>query len=216
MNTAVSTHLSRGLRAPQRVAHWARAKAQAGIVLMVALITLVVLSLGAVALFRSTDMVNLQAGAMSFMMDHNNKADLCVRRAVSWMTDPGSGLNLASGADQPAFNYFGRQFTPNQTDAKYGLHSSLVSSTSNTWMGAAPNIDAGGGVTVNCTIERLCTRLDPADRTHCEMAALPRGGQGIAGSQQPTVGSFPAFRVTTRVDGVRGTQFLQVTIAPTP
>jgi hypothetical protein len=193
-----------------------RIKQQAGIILMVALITLVVLSMGAIALFRSTDVVTLQAGAMAFMMDHNNKADLCVRRAVSWMTDPASGLDLSSGNDQPNFNYYGRQFTPAQLDARYGLHTSLVSNTNNAWMGAAPNIDAGGGVTVNCTIERLCQRVDPADRNHCQMATMPRGGQGIAGSQQPSVGAFPAYRITTRVDGTRGTQFLQVTIAPNP
>jgi type IV pilus assembly protein PilX len=190
------------------------AQQQAGLVLMVALITLILLSLGAVALFRSTDVVSLQAGAMSFMMDHNNKADLCVRRAMSWMTDPASGLNIASGNDQANFNYYGRQFTPAQTDAKYGVHTSLLAGGANTWMGAAPDIDAGGGVRVNCTIERLCQRIDPADRSHCEMATLPRGGQGLAGSQQPTVGSFAAYRITTRVDGVKGTQFLQVTVAP--
>jgi type IV pilus assembly protein PilX len=198
----------------QRPSFVRRVKTQAGLVLVVALITLVVLSLGAIALFRSTDVVNLQAGAMAFSMDHNNKADLCVRRAISWMTDPASGLDLTVGTDQPNFNYFGRQFTPAQTNAEYGVHANLLSTTSNGWMGAAPNIDAGGGVTVNCTIERLCQNATAADRSHCQMASMPRGGQGIAGSQQPNVGSFPAYRVTTRVDGLRGSHFLQVTIAP--
>jgi type IV pilus assembly protein PilX len=192
----------------------ARRAGQTGLVLMVALITLVVMSLGAVALNRSTDVVTLQAGAMTFMMDNNNKADLCVRRAISWMTDPASGLDISSGNDQPNFNYFGRQFTPAQLSPAYGLHASMVAASGSAWMGNAPEIDAGGGVRVNCTIERLCQNITPADTSHCEMASLPLGGQGVAGMQQPSFGSAPAYRITTRVDAFRGTQFLQVTIAP--
>jgi hypothetical protein len=190
------------------------AKQQRGIVIIVALICLVMLSLGAIGLYRSTDIVTLQAGSVAFMVDQNNKSELCVRRAVAWMSDPASGLDVQSGADQPQFNYFGRQFSPSQSNTKYGVHSSLLSSRVNTWMGNAPDIDGGNGVTLNCTIERLCLRADKADKTHCEMATQAEGGQGLSGSQQPDIGNFPAYRITTRVDGTRGSSFLQVTVSP--
>jgi type IV pilus assembly protein PilX len=191
-----------------------RKKSQAGIVLIVALICLVILSLGAIGLYRSTDVATLQAGSVSLMVDQNNKSEICVRRAVSWMADPASGLDVRSGADQPQFNYYGRQFTPAQSNAKYTVNANLLSTRNNGWMGTAPDIDAGDGVRLNCTIERLCQRVDKADKTHCEMATLPEGGQGLAGSQQPDVGNFPAYRITTRVDGTRGSAFLQVTVSP--
>jgi type IV pilus assembly protein PilX len=192
----------------------ARKQAQTGIVLIVALICLVVLSLGAIGLYRSTDLATVQAGNVSLMVDQNNKSELCVRRAISWMADPTSGLDVQSGADQPQFNYYGRQFTPTQSNPKYTVNANLLATRNNGWMGTAADINAGDGVILNCTIERLCQRTDKADKTHCEMATLPEGGQGLAGSQQPDVGNFPAYRITTRVDGTRGSAFLQVTVSP--
>lgn len=189
-------------------------QSQHGLVLMVALITLVLMSMGAIALYRSTDIVTLQSGAVAFMMDSRNKSDLCVRRAISWMTDPASGLDISSGTDQPNFNYYGRQFSPAQMNVAHGVHARMLDSSGFGWMGAAPTIDAGGGVSMNCTIERLCQNTTAADISHCEMASLPLGGQGVSGMQQPSFGGAPAYRVTTRVDSIRGTQLHQVTITP--
>lgn len=182
--------------------------------LFIALVALAAMALVAVAMYRSSDLANLQSGNVALLQDQANKGDICVRRVMTWMADPASGLDLNSGANQPAFNYYGTQFTPTALDARYGIASNLLTQPTNSWMGGAPDIDAGGGVRVNCVIERMCTRSTAADSSHCQMAGAAVGGQGKDGSIFPSIGVYPAYRVTTRVDGVRGTTFSQVTLAP--
>ncbi len=188
---------------------------QRGVMLFIALITLAAMALVAVALFRSTDLATLQSGNVALMNDQSNRGDMCVRRAISWVSDPASGLDLDGTGNQAAFNYFGVQFTTAQMDARYGIPTNMLTQSSNGWMGTAPDIDAGGGVRVNCIIERMCTRPDPANASHCQMASSTITAQGKDGSSAgPTVGAFAAYRVTTRVDGVKGTTFTQVTLSP--
>ncbi len=182
--------------------------------LFVALIALAAMALIGAAMYRSSDLAGLQSGNVALLQDQTNKADICVRRAMTWMADAASGLDANSGANQPAFNYFGTQFTPQALDGRYGMARNLLTQPTNAWMGAAPDIDAGGGVRVNCVIERMCTRPVAADASHCQMAGSQVGGQGKDGSTFPSIGVYPAFRVTVRVDGVRGTTFTQVTLAP--
>jgi type IV pilus assembly protein PilX len=191
-----------------------RATRQRGVMLFIALIALAAMALVAVAMYRSNDLANLQSGNVALLQDQSNKADICVRRVMTWMSDSASGLDLNSGADQAAFNYFGTQFTPVALDARYGIARNLLTQPTNGWMGSAPDIDAGGGVRVNCVIERMCTRPTAADASHCQMSGAAVGGQGKDGSTFPSIGVYPAYRVTTRVDGVRGTTFSQVTLAP--
>ncbi|MFT4101748.1 MAG: hypothetical protein QM674_12050 [Burkholderiaceae bacterium] len=185
---------------------------QQGITLVVALITVVAMSLAALAMYRSVDVATLQSGNVARLTDQANKADLCVRRAITWMTD--GSIDLQSGASNAARNYYGVQFAPNEMDGRYNLNSRLVSSTDNGWMGAAPDIDAGEGVRVNCVIERACSRAEVAEASHCQMAGGALGGQGKDGTKEIGVGALPVFRVSTRVDSDKGVSFSQVTLGP--
>lgn len=185
---------------------------QRGITLVVALITVIAMSLAALAMYRSVDVATLQSGNVARLTDQANKADLCVRRAITWMTD--ASIDLQSGASNPSRNYHGVQFAPNDMDGRYNLHSSLVSNSDNGWMGSAPDIDAGEGVRVNCVIERVCVRAEPADASHCQMAGGALGGQGKDGTKEIGIGALPVFRVSTRVDSDKGVSFSQVTLGP--
>lgn len=192
-----------------------RRSAQGGATLLIALITLVAMALVAVAMYRSVDVATLQSGNVALMADQNNKADLCVRRAVTWLSDPTSGLSLNSTADNAAFNYRATQFPPSQLDARYGLPSAMLSnSTSNSWMGSAPDITVPGdsSTRVNCVIERMCTQAGVPQTTFCQMPPVQPSTTG--GNADATVTTYPAIRVTTRVDGPRGVSFLQVTLGP--
>lgn len=190
-------------------------RAQRGAMLVVVLVCLTAMALVAAALYRSVDLATLGAGNLALATDNQNRSEMCVRRAVSWMADTTtSGLDLNGTGTQAAFNYFGVQFKPGDMDMRFGLPKKLVAGGSNGWMGTAPDIDAGDGTKVNCVIERLCTQPKAADATHCQMSGGALGGQGKDGTMAPTVGNYPAYRVSTRVDGVRGTSFSQVTLVP--
>ena len=187
-------------------------RGQRGVALFVALITVAAMSLVAVAMYRSVDIATLQSGNIALMADQTNKADMCVRRAITWLSS--GAVNMQSGTNDAARNYYGVQFTPAQLDARYGMHKSLIASSDNSWMGSAPDINAGEGVRVNCVIERVCRRVDEADASHCQMPGGALGGQGKAGSEFPKVAALPVFRVTTRVDGTKGVTFSKVTLGP--
>lgn len=189
-----------------------RRRIQQGVALFVALITVAAMSLIAVAMYRSVDIATLQSGNIALLADQNNKADMCVRRAITWMSS--GAVNMQQGTTDAAHNYFGVQFTPAQLNERYGMHKNIVARSNNSWMGTAPDIDAGDGVRVNCVIERVCRRVDEADASHCQMPGGALGGQGKAGSEFPKVAALPVFRVTTRVDGVKGVTFSQVTLGP--
>lgn len=70
-----------------------RARAQRGVSLLFALLALVALSLGTLALVRSVDTGSLLLGNIGFKQDATSAADQAARQAIDWLTTNSAVLN---------------------------------------------------------------------------------------------------------------------------
>lgn len=187
--------------------------AQAGVVLMMALIVLVAMTLAGIALVRSVDTSNLIAGNLAFKQAATNSGDTGVEAAVAWMaTNSGalsndalaqgyaSSMNPRLGANQTWDNYWSTSLVPN------GQVVTL-----------AP--DAAGN-TVSYTIQRLCNQANLASSSINVDCASSMWNVNVASSSR-TAGTVALvaiqqtlYRVTARIQGPRNTvSYVQAIIA---
>ncbi len=192
----------------QRVAH-----RQQGVVLFLALIVLVAMMLGGVALFRSMDIATISVGNISMQRNATRSGDSAVEAAVTWLTAAGNGLFN----DSPANGYMAAGISPgatkgaNQTWAEYWQQLASVYTPTSLAEDAAGN-------TASYLIQRLCT-----------ISGRPySGGSGGAPAvscvEPPATGSTSCpsppcatrvsgtyYRILVRTTGPRGVvSFLQV------
>lgn len=206
---------------------------QSGIVLFIALIALVVMSLAAVALIRSTDTNTLIAGNLAFKQSATTSADAGIEAAIAQLitmrdATANVGINVNTSASH----------TYNVTDlnARPGYHSSVCevyNTTTNqcttplnnllldsVWAASTKNAvqlttDIITGNTVSYIIQRMCkkpnTAIDSADCLSGGSAENNRGesikryNDVCEGEGCPTPAISPQFRVTVRVAGPRNT-----------
>ena len=76
----------------KHTAHPKRLRRSQGVALIFALITLVALMLGALALVRNTDTAALVLGNLGFKQDATQSADQATREAINWLN-----INSAAG-----------------------------------------------------------------------------------------------------------------------
>ncbi|MGE5450233.1 MAG: pilus assembly protein PilX [Acidobacteriota bacterium] len=72
---------------------------QSGVSLIFALITLIALMMGALALVRNTDTASLLLGNLGFKQDATLSADQATRIAISWLNANSAGLNADMATD---------------------------------------------------------------------------------------------------------------------
>lgn len=184
---------------------------QAGVVLFVALIALLVLSLAAVGLIRSVDTSTLIAGNLAFKQSANYSADHGVEAAIAWIN---SNPALLDG-DASANGYFA---SLNSDNSPNNDKEKLFESTTweeNTGFASGDGINAGvetsSGNTIRYIIQRMCKKSGPADSTNeCLYGAGTEGGNSNAstayiGGIKGNTSRSPIYRVTARVDGPKNT-----------
>lgn len=206
-----------------------RAKPQSGIIVFIALIALLVLSLAAVALLRSTDTAGVISGNVAFKEATTKAADTGAERAFN-------ALPALAVADVDVPNQYFRLM---QAVDAYGMPTTI------NWA-SVPCYDIAGGTTaISCTdnsayrvqyvIDRLCTTA-PATTdsltlltSECVAGQPFSAGGGAAGSDlnshaqttnvfgslTPPPPTRPTihYRVTVRVQGPRNTSsIVQTTI----
>lgn len=184
---------------------------QAGVVLFVALIALLVLSLAAVGLIRSVDTSTLIAGNLAFKQSAKYSSDHGVEAAIAWVN------NNPALLDGDALN---NGYFANLTSAESPGNDKEKLFNADTWsenvgFAAGDGIDAGletsSGNTIRYIIQRMCKNAGPADSTNeCLYGAGQDGGNAnssaayIGGAKGNTSRS-PIYRVTARVDGPKNT-----------
>lgn len=187
---------------------------QSGVVLFIALITLVVIMLAAVALVRSVDTGNLIAGNVSFRRAATSSADTGVENAITW-------ISAKEVADQAKDPFSDASHVLNSTDAANGYYSNEPGDTSDasfvnvtsaaTWVDGKSKAVAGtdaSGNSVRYIIQRMCKTADVAlDKDNCIFSdAEVDTGSKKGGFPKPTKnGSSVMYRVTARVTGPRNT-----------
>lgn len=189
---------------------------QRGVVLFIALISLVAMTLAAIALIRSVDTSTMIAGNLAFKQAATVSADTGIEEAISWLSlnnnatlnnDSTSNGYYATGQD--ALDLTGNRTTSTGDDFDWSTQSKLVTDAV-----GDPNTDASGNE-VRYVIHRLCraagVHTDPA--TGCLLAsATSSTGDSMRSLRAEEVGltgtstlSGPYYRVTVRVRGPRST-----------
>jgi type IV pilus assembly protein PilX len=187
-------------------------------VLFVALIVMVVMTLAAIALFRSAETTNQAMGNLALRQASIAPANLAVEAAAaSLFPDANNGGPMIAdrNRDEPAQNY--RSSYRRQRD-RLGVPAPLQSESSARALAVQLRDDANHEVTY--LIERMCdddSAAKPGDgapgATWCEMVPAGAAAGGAAVGSPSTAPSTPFYRVTVRVDGPKKTMtFLQTAL----
>lgn len=185
---------------------------QRGIVLVFALITLVIMMIGAVAISRSLNSSQFTLGNIGFKRDLTNQGE----RALQLVMDAvrGSGAladEAARNADLPAANYSASMLPTNAQ----GIPLALLNNTAFASVGNTANdmdVGNGTGITIRYVIDRMALAAGPCSSTNCTMANEPIYGGPKLNPPPPPPPDQSIFRLTLRVSGPRNTvSFFQST-----
>lgn len=203
-------------------------RAQRGVSMLFALVALVMLTLGAVALVRSIDTGTLVLGNLGFKQDALSAGSVGTERAIGWLQ---ANMGATLDKDQLA-NGYSSVAMPKLDPTGRTLASSATSLVLVDWSGAnscdppgrngrpvvclpaSAEIAVNGGNKVRYVITRLCAASGPPDATNdCVLpvastggGSSQRGSLGYGGSTRFVAQSLGTYyRIITRTEGVRGT-----------
>jgi Tfp pilus assembly protein PilX len=193
-----------------------RSRRQRGVSMLIALIGLLLMTIGAVAMVRSFDTGSVLAGNLAFRRDAGHQGDRGVAAAQALLNDGLLATGTARERDDPASNYSAVRLA---TDAG-GIPLVLLSESqfNTTGMKAGNDIvDKDSAVTIRYVIDRQCSTPGPFDPARCA-ASPPTPVSSLGGTHwlpKPDASADAVYRVTVRVDGPRSTQaFVQATFSP--
>jgi Tfp pilus assembly protein PilX len=197
---------------------------QRGVVLMIALIMLVAMTLGGLALVRSVNMTNIIAGNLAFQQGATNSGDTGIEVAINWL-EANNGVNLYistaaqgytatrqdPGAGQ-SWDAFWRAVLVNQAVTV----NPAAAGTIMAYTASAPN---SAGNTVSFAIQRLCAQPLPPSAAGAGCSQPPAtistsSSSKGAGVVALTYGSQVYYRITSRIAGPRNTvSYVQAIVA---
>lgn len=201
-----------------------RARAQRGVSMLFALMTLAALSLAAVALVRSVDSGSLVAGNLGFKQDATAASARASELAIKYLKDNVAGTVLEQ--DVPAQGYYaasldGLDVTGGATTSANklalvdwnadGCKYVVAANFNGTCKQAAPE-DTVNGNKVRWIITRLCSAAGPVEagnpcarpKSVSTTTASERGELASGGRITSSVAS-PYYRVVVRTQGGRNT-----------
>ena len=183
---------------------------QRGVVLIFALLVLLILAIGSVAVLRSVGNSLTSAGNLAFHRDLVNQAEVAVANVMTEFKTNALPLGGVTTTNVLAANY-SAQALPTNTQ---GIPTALLDDTVFPTVGTAPDlVGATPGVKIRYVIDRLCNATGGANSPHCvQSSALPTGGSTPNLTSALLPPSATVYRVSVRVTGPRQTQaFLQTT-----
>lgn len=183
-----------------------------GVVLFFALVSLLAMSLAAVALIRSVDTSTLIAGNLAFKQAATSSGDEGTEAAIVWleaMQAANTAKNVITDATHP--------FNITDLSARPGYHSNidptLNLTDSATWDDSHSVLVGtdGSDNTVRYIIQRVCrTANQPVQSANClfgvdpsnpNPANVPLPQDICVGAGCPAAGRTPQFRITSRTTG---------------
>lgn len=180
---------------------------QGGVVMFLALISLLTLTLTGLALFRTVDSGILVAGNMAMKNSALRSGDAGIERAANWLytinaTTPNTLLANGTGYSASGLN-------DDQTSCANQTWSACWTILSGLYGTTALAAD-GAGNTVQYIVQRLC---DPAGRCAQSPQSLDPTKKT---NQQLLLGPGSTYyRIIVRIDGVRNTvSLIQAVVAP--
>jgi type IV pilus assembly protein PilX len=216
-------------RPPHRWATTITRRSQAGMVMIVALIILVAMTLGGLALMRSMDTSNLIAGNMAFQQAATHSADAGVEAAIAWLetTNIAAARNLDSSVPAAGYAASTNNVAANQTGETFWNSLSAFGvcflPVINGACSVTPGVANTAGNKIGFMIQRLCNGAGTTTGNGCSIspgAAAPSDNSGEsleAGGEilsQTGVNSAVYYRITVRVSGPRNTvSFVQAVVS---
>jgi type IV pilus assembly protein PilX len=186
---------------------------QRGVVLIFALIVLLILTIGAVALMRSMHSSLFAAGNLAFRRDLTNQGEQAVANVMAEF-QPGGILSTSGVTDSDLISANYKSFTLPTDSNPQGVPNALLNDTTFLTVGQVANDITGAtpDVTIRYVIHRLCNVTGvPSSATCVQSTGIPTGG----GHNRNTAVAPPSatvYRLSVRVTGPRSTQvFLQTT-----
>jgi type IV pilus assembly protein PilX len=184
---------------------------QRGVVLIFALIILLILAIGAVALVRSMNSSLLSAGNLAFRRDLVNQGEQAISTVMTEFKTQGPPLNGITTGSVVAANY---SATILPTNAQ-GVPNALLNATTFATVGTTANEITGAtpDVKIDYWIDRLCVAgtVQPSIAACVQSSGLPLGGKAYE-NVAVAAPSATVYRISVRVTGPRNTQvFLQST-----
>ncbi|MBE7419942.1 MAG: hypothetical protein HS128_19730 [Ideonella sp.] len=184
--------------------------------LLIALILLVALSLGGIALIRSVSTSNMIAGNLAFQQAATHSADAGVESAIAFLEANSAGTlttlhsNILSGG--------GTRYVAQRQDPAAGQSWDAFWNTTLASSGAVNSLaqDAAGN-TVSYVIHRLCNATGAPVYPGC--SSSPTDATSVGNSQGAGVVHLTGqrqvyYRITARVTGPRNTlSYVQVVVA---
>jgi type IV pilus assembly protein PilX len=189
---------------------------QRGIALFVALIVMVALSLAGVALIRSIDTTTSVTGNIAFRQAALLQANWAIEEAIGSIYTPDQSSSpdskLSAGFDttqDEGAKFYIASFEPTKDSTTTGQPALPAGVPDVLWKkgGAwpyAPAPDTGTGNKIKYVIQRMCTKdvygASPKAE-YCDMMAPKQALGTTVGDDALTIGKYPLYRVTVRVDG---------------
>jgi type IV pilus assembly protein PilX len=191
-----------------------RRRDQRGVTLIIALIALITLTIGALAMMRSTNTSLRMSSNLAFKRDLANQSERAVAAALA---DLRTG-SLASAGSREA-NLLANNYSASVLASPgQGIPTVLIDDSAYTTAGftRADIADAAARLTIRYVIDRQCTGTGAYDAATCSgvsTIASDKGGSSSGSDSKAGGGSAPVYRISIRVTGPRGVQtFLQTTV----
>lgn len=193
-----------------------------GIVLIMALIVLVAMTLGAVALVRSVYTSNVIAGNLAFQQSATHSADAGIEAAIVWLENNNGQIASSTATactpntlpvlacNQTAYGYLAIRQDPTGSESWSKFWTDQLAANAKTLAA-----DSAGN-TVSYVIQRMCSLPGDAQSTGNECATSPRasaGGSSYDSQKDNLAGvSQVYYRITVKVVGPRNTESFTQTI----
>ena len=185
---------------------------QRGLVLIVALIMLVAMTMGGMALISAVYTSSLAAGNISFQQSATFSGDAGIEDAVTWLQANRGGATLQKNS--PANGYVASREDPGSTQNWHQFWVELQNAQQVKSLGAA---DASGN-SVAYIIHRLCNQAGaPTAGIGCATSQAVEANSGNnrdSGTVAIRFNSEVYYRITSRVTGPRSTvSYVQAVVA---
>jgi len=187
---------------------------QRGVVLLFAMIVLVILLIGGVAVIRSMNTSLFSAGNLAFKRDLMNQGEQAVSTV---MTVFKTGALSGAGATATSLQSANYSATPLATNAR-GIPLALLSDTAFAAVGTTANDLTGAtpDVSIRYVVDQLCDGSAAALNIESGGCVFVISGSEVTGGSSQAMGTRPpvppslVYRLNIRVTGPRNTQvFIQ-------
>lgn len=206
MATPMTFHRTR-----QRAALRPMRRAQAGVVMAMTLIALVLLLVGVAAMLRSVDSTSTLVGNLAFRRDMTNRAEGAIATARTAIATGALNTEITRSSDLASANYSASRLASTTGAGVPDVlvkDSSLYAAANYTCIPACASAVGTDGIRLRWVIDRQCLAAGAFDTASCEFLASTGDSAGSSHLvlHKPKGESRATYRISVRISGPRGTE----------